>query len=156
MTYLANVTVITTRGTPTVLEYRHPQGDARLFKVAIQRAETGILCAMKSIQGRRAGGLWGVVRVLTSVASMPATPAIAKRLCTSSACTYQRLASGSSARPRGSNPLSPARLQERSDRAQWPDTWERILRAHHPLVRYEDDMHQCGKRQRDCTTSDIA
>lgn len=47
----------------------------------------------------------------TSVQRMPATPAMAKRACTSSACTYHRRLSGSRPSSKGSNPKSPASLQ---------------------------------------------
>ena len=44
---------------------------------------------------------------------MPATPAMANRQCTSSACTYHFKAAGSSPSPRGSKPKSPGSLQFR-------------------------------------------
>lgn len=53
--------------------------------------------------------------VNTSGNSIPATPNIAHRPLTSSACTYHLKFSGSSASPNGSNPLSPGRLINQSN-----------------------------------------
>jgi len=58
------------------------------------------------------GTLMMPILVKTSGSSMPATPNIAHRPFTSSACTNHLRFSGSSASPRGSNPLSPGRLQQ--------------------------------------------
>ena len=57
------------------------------------------------------GALIIPIFVKTSGSSIPTTPNIAQRLLTSSAWTYHFKFSGSSASPRGSNPLSPGRLK---------------------------------------------
>ena len=60
------------------------------------------------------GALMSPALVSTSGISIPATPSIAHRPFTSSACTNHRRFSGSSAKPSGSNPLSPGRLHARN------------------------------------------
>ena len=59
------------------------------------------------------GTLMIPILVNTSGSSIPATPNMAHRLFTSSACTNHFKFSGSSASPNGSNPLSPGRLPSR-------------------------------------------